>query len=52
VQEVASSWRLSPNKSLQGSVVHKVLGRGREAGVLEQVLRVLNHPRAAPELSR
>jgi hypothetical protein len=43
-----------PNKSLQGSVTHKVLGRGRSGGVLEQVLRarVLMRPRAAPELNR
>jgi hypothetical protein len=43
-----------PNKSLQGSVNHKVLGRGRSGVVLEQVLRarVLNRWRAAPELSR
>ena len=43
-----------PNKSLQGSVNHKVLGRGRPSLVLTQVLRarVLNRCRAAPELSR
>ena len=43
-----------PNKSLQGSEIHKVLGRGRFGGVLEQVVRarVLNRWRAAPELSR
>ena len=29
----------SPNKSLQGSVIHKVLGRGRGEGLLEQVMR-------------
>src|SRR6478736_7827616 len=44
----------SPNKSLQGSVSHKVLGRGRSGRVLEQVMRarVLNPWRAAPELNR
>ena len=42
------------NKSLQGPVIHKVLSRGRAGSVLEQVVRarVLNRPRAAPELSR
>ena len=45
---------VSPNKSLQGSVIHKVLGRGRFGSQLEQVVRarVLNGRRAAPELSR
>ena len=44
----------SPNKSLQGSVIHKVLGRGRSRGVLEGVLRarVLNGRSPAPELRR
>ena len=48
------SHRRPPNKSLQGSGTDKVLGRGRAGGVLEQVVRarVLNRPRAAPELSR
>ena len=43
-----------PNKSLQGSVTHKVLGRGRIGCVPEQFLRarVLMRWRAAPELSR
>ena len=43
-----------PNKSLQGSMTHKVLGRGQLSLVLPQVLRarVLNGTRAAPELSR
>ena len=42
------------NKSLQGSVTDKVLGRGRSGGMLEQVVRarVLNRCRAAPELNR
>jgi len=42
------------NKSLQGSVIHKVLGRGRSSLVLTQVqrARVLNRCRAAPELNR
>lgn len=42
------------NKSLQGPVSHKVLGRGRSGGVLEQVLRarVLKGQRVAPELGR
>ena len=46
--------QISPNKSLQGSVNHKVLGRGRGGGVLKQVLcaRVLKGAGAAPELSR
>jgi len=45
----------SPNKSLQGSVIHKVLGRGRSSLVLTISAvraRVLNRWRAAPELSR
>ena len=47
-------WKVPSNKSLQGSVNHKVLSRGRSGGVLEQVLRarVLKGTRAAPELSR
>ena len=46
--------RRPPNKSLQGPVIHKVLGRGRDAWLLEQVCgaRVLNRWRAAPELNR
>ena len=42
------------NKSLQGPVSHKVIGRGRDATLLEQVVRarVQNCWRAAPELSR
>jgi hypothetical protein len=46
--------RLSPKKSLQGPVIHKVLGRGRDATLLEQVMRarVLKGRRPAPELSR
>ena len=45
---------MTHNKSLQGSVNHKVLGRGRDALLLEQVVRarVLNRQWAAPELSR
>jgi len=44
----------SPNKSLQGSVTHKVLGRGRPSLVLHSppCTRVLKRWRAAPELSR
>jgi len=45
----------SPNKSLQGPVIHKVLGRGRPSQVLTNGTvraRVLNRRRAAPELSR
>ena len=44
----------SPNKSLQGSGTHKVPGRGRSDGGLEQVVRarVLRLWRTAPELSR
>ena len=43
-----------PNKSLQGSGAHKVLGRGRPSLVFHSSLRarVLKRPRAAPELSR
>ena len=46
--------QISPNKSLQGSGTHKVLGRGRNARLLEQFLRarVLTRWRPAPELSR
>jgi hypothetical protein len=45
---------VSPNKSLQRSGAHKVLGRGRSAFALQQVLhaRVLIGQRAAAELSR
>jgi hypothetical protein len=45
---------VTPNKSLQGPGAHKVLGRGRSGGVLENVLRdrVLNRWRPAPELGR
>ena len=45
---------MPPNKSLQGSVIHKALGRGRDAWLLAQVrgARVLSRRRAAPELSR
>jgi hypothetical protein len=44
----------SPNKSLQGPMIHKVHGRGRDGASLGQVVRarVLNSQRAAPELSR
>jgi len=44
----------SPNQSLQGSVNHKVLGRGRSSRVLQSMsrARVLKGTRAAPELSR
>ena len=43
-----------PNKSLQGPVIHKVLGRGGDATMLEQAVRarVLTRWRATPELSR
>jgi len=49
-----TEWHPPPNKSLQGSVTHKVLGRGRSGSVLDQVVRarVLNRSRAAPELNR
>jgi len=42
------------NKSLQGPVIDKVLGRGRDAALLEQVVRarVLTRWCAAPELNR
>jgi len=45
---------LPPNKSLRGSGTDKVLGRGRNTALLEQVLRarVLKRTRAAPALSR
>ena len=45
---------MTPNNSLQGSETHKVLGRGREGGVLGQVqrARVLKRRRAAPEHGR
>ena len=45
---------VSPNKSLQGSGTHKVPSRGRESGLLNQVLRarVPKARRPAPELSR
>ena len=44
-----------PNKSLQGPVIDKVLGRGRPSLVLTISAvraRVLNRRRPAPELSR
>jgi hypothetical protein len=43
-----------PNKSLQRTVIDKVLGRGRRYAPLEQVprARVLDTPRPAAELSR
>jgi len=43
-----------PNESLQGSVTHKVLGRGLLGLVLHSPwrARVLNRPRPAPELRR
>jgi len=43
-----------PNKSLQGPVIHTVLGRGRDAALIEQVVRarVLKGRRPVPELSR
>ena len=46
--------KASPNKSLQGSGMHKVLGRGRPSLVLHSLprARVQNRTRAAPELSR
>ncbi len=49
-----SSRPVPPNKSLQGSVTHKVLGRGRANLVLHSLsrARVLKGTRAAPELSR
>jgi len=45
---------MPPNKSLQGSGTHKVLGRGRPSLVLTSALRarVLKRTRPAPELSR
>jgi len=46
---------MSPNKSLQGTGIHKVLGRGRPIRVLTLGAvraRVLNRWRAAPELNR
>ena len=45
---------MTHNKSLRWPVIHKVLGRGRSGGVLEQVVRarVLKRPRAGPELNR
>ena len=45
---------LSPDKSLQGSGTHKMLGRGRPSLVLNSLsrARVLVRWRAAPELSR
>jgi hypothetical protein len=44
----------SPNKSLQRSVNHKVLGRGRDVPALCRAprARVLKRTRAAAELSR
>ena len=44
---------VSPNKSLQGSGTHKVLGRGRPSQVSHSSprARVLNGSRPAPELS-
>ena len=46
--------QLPPNKSLQRSGEHKVLGRGRLVAAIEQVplARVLTDQRAAAELSR
>jgi len=43
-----------PNKSLQGSGMHKVLDRGRLSQVLQSFsrARVLKGTRPAPELSR
>ena len=45
---------LSPNKSLQRSAAHKVLGRGRPSAERTRALRarVLRGRRAAAELSR
>jgi hypothetical protein len=45
---------LSPNKSLQRSVMHKVLGRGRPSAERTRALRarVLRGRRAAAELNR
>jgi hypothetical protein len=45
---------LSPNNPLQRSVIDKVLGRGRDAWLLEQVraARVLERTRAAAERGR
>jgi len=45
---------VSPNKSLQRSVTHKVLGRGRSSLVPRSLLRtrVLTSQPAAAELSR
>ena len=45
---------MSTNKSLQGPVIHKVLGRGRSGGMLEQVVRarVLKGRWPTSELSR
>ncbi len=45
---------MSPNKSLQRSGTHKVLGRGRPSLLLHSLLRarVLKGRRAAAELSR
>ena len=44
----------SPNKSLQGSMTHKVLGRGRPSQLRRSLprARVLKRTRAAPELNR
>jgi hypothetical protein len=51
---VASELLVSPNKSLQRSVNHKVLGRGRVVSALWRVprARVLTSQAAAAELSR
>jgi hypothetical protein len=49
-----SASHLSPNKSLQRSGTHKVLGRGRPSAESTRALRarVLRGRRAAAELSR
>jgi hypothetical protein len=51
---VANEVLVSPNKSLQRSGTHKVLGRGRlsESAHERWCARVLNCRRAAAELSR
>jgi len=49
-----SRYRSAPNKSLQRTVTHKLLGRGRPSAERTRALRarVLRGRRAAAELSR
>jgi hypothetical protein len=50
----STTWKLPPNKPLQRSGTHKVLGRGRVCASPEQVnhARVLKRTRAVAERGR